>query len=175
MVVLVVGLGACSDGDDSPVAARSDGRPVGSASAGASEPAPVLCEPRLREALDPGSVQHVLPGAPAPAYTTDPPTSGPHEPSDVFEGERTAPVAPPIQVSQLEAGKVLIQYRDLAPDEIDRLRPLAGPDVILAPNPDLPARVVATAWTFKQVCAGVDVDALRSFAVDRAGQGPGSH
>ncbi|MGQ0616441.1 MAG: DUF3105 domain-containing protein [Acidimicrobiia bacterium] len=168
-MILVVGLGGCGDGDDRPVATGSDGRPR------ASEPTPALCEPRLREALDPGSVRHVLPGAPAPAYATDPPTSGPHEPSDAFAGERTAPISRAVQVSQLEGGKVLLQYRDLAPDELDRLRSLAGADVIVAPNPDLPDRVVATAWTFKQVCAGVDVDALRSFAGDRVGQGPGSH
>jgi hypothetical protein len=43
--------------------------------------------------------------------------------------------------------------------------------VTVAPNPDLPARVVATAWTYKQRCSAVDVGALQTFIRDHAGVG----
>ena len=48
-----------------------------------------------------------------PQYTTDPPTSGPHTPGALPGGVLTQPLARPSQVGALEAGLVLIQYRDL--------------------------------------------------------------
>jgi hypothetical protein len=72
----------------------------------------------------------------------------------------------------LETGGVLLQHRDLTAAERRRLEKLAGRRVTVAPNPDLPARVVATAWTYKRVCDGVDVSVLRAFVTAHAGKGP---
>jgi len=49
---------------------------------------------------------------------------------------------------------------------------LGGPGVVIAPNPDRPDPVVATAWTAKRTCESVDVDALQEFVDERAGRGP---
>lgn len=134
------------------------------------------CGPVQREPLDPRSV-HVLPGADAPDYRTDPPTSGPHLPSPATERVRQEPLAPPIQVGILEEGGVVIQHADLSPEDRSAVEELAGDAVVVAPAPDLPggAAVVATAWVTKQTCEAVDVDALRSFATDNQGNGPGDH
>jgi hypothetical protein len=78
----------------------------------------------------------------------------------------------PAQVGALEAGAVLVQYRDAA--DVDALRPLAGGLTVVVPNPSLTTRVVATAWLFKQPCSGIDLDALRTFSADHAGKGPGA-
>lgn len=156
VVVLVASLGLVACGDD-------DG-------AGASS----ACEPERREALDPASASHVLPGTGDPEYQTDPPTSGPHEPRPPLSGVLDEPVARPTQVGSLEGGGVLLQHRDLEPDELRELEQLAGDAVAVAPNPDLPERVVATAWLFKQTCTSVDVDALRAFVDAHLGEGPGT-
>ena len=47
------------------------------------------------------------------------------------------------------------------PTERAELEDLAGDGVVVAPNPDLPAPVVATAWLYKRTCDEVDAAALR--------------
>jgi hypothetical protein len=131
------------------------------------------CQPAQREALDPNE-SHVLPGNPEPTYRTDPPTSGPHVPSETPSGVLTEALNRPRQVGALEAGVVLIQYRDLSADQRHELEGLAGGMVVVAPNPDLPDEVVATAWLFKQRCSAPDVQAMRTFADDHVGHGPGT-
>jgi hypothetical protein len=144
---------------------------TGCGSSGASS----VCGPAQREALD-SNLSHVLvqPGSPEPTYRTDPPTSGPHAPGLAPTGVITRSLSRPAQVGALEGGAVLLQHRDLSPDELRQLSELAGAQVIVAPNADIPDRVVATAWLFKQTCSGVDVGALRTFAAERQGKGPGT-
>ena len=74
----------------------------------------------------------------------------------------------------LEAGIVLLQYRDLSPADVETLSQLAGGQVVVAPNPDLPDRIVATSWLNKQVCSAVDVPELRGFVRNHEGRGPGT-
>lgn len=136
------------------------------------------CGPDEQERIDPASLNHVFAGGPEPDYATDPPTSGPHEPGPALTGVVDDPLSRPQQVGQLEAGAVLLQHGpDLPADDLDALEGLAGDRVVIAPNPDLPAPVVATGWTRKMVCQSVDdaaVDALRSFAEAHVGGGPGT-
>src|SRR5581483_9060656 len=120
------------------------------------------CSKVTTEPLNP-DVRHVFAGGPEPRYTTDPPTSGPHTPGALPGGVLDTPLSRPNQVGALEAGLVLLQYRDLNPGELDELRGLASNQVVVAPNPTLPDRVVATAWLTKQTCSAVDVTALRGF------------
>ncbi len=131
------------------------------------------CRGAVREPLNPAE-NHVLPGAPEPSYLTDPPTSGPHTPGAASKGVLTEPLSRPAQVGALEAGTVLLQYRDLSADELRALGDLATDNVVVAPNANLPSRVVATAWLFKQTCDGVDAPALRGFIRTRVGHGPGA-
>lgn len=134
------------------------------------------CGPVRREEVDTRSV-HVLPGAEAPEYRTDPPTSGPHLPSPSTEDVRSEPVAAPVQVGLLEEGGVLLQHAGLTDAERDAVEDLAGDGVTVAPADDLPddAVVVATAWVTKQVCAEVDLTTLERFATDHVDRGPGDH
>jgi drug/metabolite transporter (DMT)-like permease len=133
------------------------------------------CEAERREALDPASAVHVLGGAVEPEYTTDPPTSGPHEPAPMLSGIRDEPLSRPNQVGHLEAGGVLLQYSpDLDQAQVARLQGLAGYGVVVAPNPDLPAPVVATAWVVKQSCDSADIDELVEFVGAHWGDAPGS-
>ncbi|MGC1511676.1 MAG: DUF3105 domain-containing protein [Acidimicrobiales bacterium] len=139
----MVALGACSDSEDN----RS-------------------CGPVRRERVDPASSLHLLPNAAEPAYASDPPTSGPHRSGPAPRGVVSEPLERPVQVAVLEQGGVIIQYRD--PRNGKALAALAdGASVVIAPNPDLPAEVVATAWAVKQVCTRVDEGVLRTFIEDR--------
>jgi hypothetical protein len=75
-------------------------------------------------------------------------------------------VPAPVQVGALEAGQVLIQHRPGV--AIDTLVPLSGDDVVIAPNPSLPAPVVVTAWRRTLRCDEPAVGRIRAFAADHA-------
>lgn len=132
------------------------------------------CGPVTREQLDPNSGLHVLGGQEPPDFSTDPPTSGAHYSLPPPTGAVTEPIDRPLQVTALEGGMVLVQYRDLDDADVDALAELGSEQVIVAPNPDLPEPVVLTAWTTKQTCSGVDLDEARTFIEEQQGRGPGT-
>lgn len=129
------------------------------------------CGPSVREALDPASQVHVLPGATEPTYASDPPTSGPHQPSPRLEGLQDEPLSRPIQVGLLESGGVLVQYR---PGELDPPDEPVADGVVVAPNDDLEAPVVLTGWTTRQNCDTIDVESIETFVSEVDGRAPGS-
>ena len=59
-----------------------------------------------------------------------------------------------------------------SPPPSHELEALAGDQVVVAPNPDLPHPIVATAWVFKRTCETVDAAALQEFVDDHVGKGP---
>jgi len=135
--------------------------------------ASTTCSSAKPEPINP-DLHHVFAGGAEPIYTTDPPTSGPHTPGAVPTGVLDHELSRPSQVGALEAGVVLLQFRDLSADETRSLDELVTDNVVVAPNAALPDRVVATAWLSKQTCSGVDTAALRGFIRTRAGHGPGT-
>jgi hypothetical protein len=153
VVVLAAAAGACGDGDGS-----------------AAGP----CGPPTREALDSAFLVHVLADDDGIDYLSDPPTSGPHKPGPDLPDVSPEPLPRPVQVGALERGDVLVQHAPDLPDEDRRvLETLAGDGVVVAPNPDLPAPIVATAWLYKQTCRSPDEDALEDFIETRKDKGPG--
>ena len=131
------------------------------------------CGPIRREALDAAYLVHVLGTETAVTYASEPPTSGPHQPGPPVEGVVEEPITRPIQVGILERGDVLVQHDPALPaSDLAALQELAGPRVVVAPNPDLPDAIVATAWVYKRSCSSVDVDALQAFVDERVGNGP---
>lgn len=142
---------------------------------GDGSPGSGACDRVQVETVDRRSLVHVLPGAPEVEYLTDPPTSGPHQPTPPIEGVVDQPIARPVQVGILEEGKTLVQHRGLSPAELTELQSIATADIVVAPNPDLPddAQIVATAWLAKQTCTTVDLRELRRFATDQGQNAPG--
>jgi hypothetical protein len=131
------------------------------------------CGPITREAIDPAYLVHVVADDPNVEYSSDPPTSGPHQPAPPVAGVTDDPISRPVQVGILERGDVLLQYDPgLDRGSVATLHALAGDAVVVAPNPDLPAPVVATAWLFKRTCRTVDPDDLQTFVDERRGRGP---
>ena len=131
------------------------------------------CGSVQREPLDSRSTQHLFPDTPDPAFLTDPPTSGPHRPGFHPTGVLQKPIDRGVQVAMLEGGAVLLQYKNLSERQRSRLVALAGGPVTVAPNRELPAAVVATAWTAKLTCSDVDRGALQKFVQSFAGKGAG--
>jgi hypothetical protein len=132
----------------------------------------------VHEPIDPASSIHLLPGAPDPVYRTNPPTSGPHQLTEIASlprGVLTAPIPDRIQVALLEKGGVLIQYSG-ATAVATPLVPLATaqPLVALAPGTGLGGAVVVTAWTWKATCTTADASGVRQFITAHQGHGPGT-
>jgi hypothetical protein len=151
LVVLFVGvasaLSACGGGGG------------GGGSAGCGQP--------FREPLHANSLQHIIDPSSA-KFDTDPPTSGPHLFTPPARGVVTRQLLPAEQVTVLEAGDVLVQYRDAA--DAPAVEALRQTWVTIAPNASLKERVVATAWTYKLECRAVDTAALQRFIDAHKGQ-----
>lgn len=130
------------------------------------------CDAPTPEAIDPLSSQHLLPGAPEPAYSTNPPTSGAHRPGPLPGNVLTSPLDKPAQVSALEGGQILIQYGKVTPETRRILVSLAHhyDHVTVAPGRQLPSKIVATAWLFMQQCRRVDRGALQDFILTHGGK-----
>ncbi len=124
----------------------------------------------LREPEDPQSGLHVI--GDEVAYSSDPPTSGPHWAVDAPTGLQDAPLPLPLQVRVLESGGAVVQTAD--PAAMAELAPLATDWLVVAPGPDdLDALVMATAWTWRLECSAVDLDAITAFAEQRRQAAPG--
>lgn len=124
----------------------------------------------LREPEDPTSSQHVLEDG-SFVYQTYPPTSGAHVAGPTPSGVVGKPVPLALQVRLLEAGGVMVQY-DPSIDAAELLS-LADDQTVVAPGSDLPAAVIATAWTWKLSCDTIDVEQIKRFASERRTAAPG--
>ena len=84
-------------------------------------------------------------------YNSTPPTSGPHYESLARWGVHSEPIPNELQVHNLEDGGVIVQYNcpDGCPDIVAQLSSVVGAYdryVILAPYPEMDARIALTAW-----------------------------
>jgi Protein of unknown function (DUF3105) len=125
------------------------------------------CGQPFREPLNPNSLQHVIDPA-SVKFATDPPTSGPHLFTTPPRGLVTRALLPAEQVTVLETGDVLVQYRDASDAKV--VQALNQTGVTIAPNATLRTRIVATAWTYKLECGGVDQPSLQRFISSHKGQ-----
>lgn len=100
------------------------------------------------------------------------PTSGDVS-ADPVCGVSEDPVSVDTQVGALAAGIVVVQYRD-GEDAEQVVGAVAETptEVLVAPNTDLSAPVVATAWGRRLELEAVDGQALRAFVTAHAGLGP---
>jgi hypothetical protein len=112
-------------------------------------------------------------------WNSVPPTSGWHASGAFDIGIRGAddPLTEARQVSVLEVGGVVVTYRDLPAAELaaltERIAGAHDGQVTLTPYDRLEAGEVAfTAWGVKQVCAGVDLEALDAFVAAYAEDHP---
>ena len=93
---------------------------------------------------------HIQPPQTA-TYNSSPPTSGPHYTSIAPWGIHDEPIPNELQIHNLEDGGVMVQYNcpDGCADLIEKLTGIVeryDEQVILAPYPDMDARIALTAW-----------------------------
>ncbi len=121
--------------------------------------------------------EHIDPSQSHPPYNSNPPTSGWHWANSQERGIYTTQQVQEQLVHNLEHGGIMIQYRDLAQADVQRLTDLVRsdrPHLILAPYPGLSegAKVALTAWSNLQLCTGVDENAIRAFIRAYRDKGP---
>lgn len=126
------------------------------------------CGVPVREELDPEHLLHVT-DPNAVTFRTETPSSGPHLSAGGPTGVVAEPILPAVQVAILERGDVLVQFRDGA--DAGAIAELVGDRVVVAPRPTLGPRVVATAWTYRLSCDGLDTEAIERFIAAHAGKG----
>lgn len=112
----------------------------------------------------------------AVTYPQIPPVGGPHNARWQNCGIYNEPIQNEYAVHSLEHGAVWITYQpNLSATEIEQLRGVARgqPFVLLTPYPDLPSKVVASAWSTQLKLDSADDPRLAAF-VDKYEQGPQS-
>ncbi len=118
---------------------------------------------------------HLAPGDPIPTYLTNPPTSGTHNPTWYPAGvyDNNADITQ--LVHSLEHGYTILYYNDASQDEINQLINIQRSDpfkTIVAPYPNMEAKIALVAWARMQYCDGVNEQAIRSFQAQFRNQGP---
>lgn len=95
--------------------------------------------------------RHIQPPQTA-TYNSTPPTSGPHYGNLARWGIHEEPIPNELQVHNLEDGGVMVQYNcpdgcDELVQQLEEVVSRYDTGVILAPYPDMDARIALTAWT----------------------------
>jgi hypothetical protein len=141
------------------------------------EPCAAVEEPRDlgRRHLQPGS-DHVG------AYSSDPPTSGPHDPRPIQPGIYDQPQPVPQLIHAMEHGAVVLWTGGLSPTQRDALASLAADlagrgygSLIVVPYPQLGVPIAMTAWGVLQMCLELDAPAIRHFVRDYYASGAKGH
>lgn len=117
---------------------------------------------------------HLVPGQ-TPTYSSDPPTSGAHNPNPEPRGIYDNPVDVTMEVHALEHGYVIIHYTNIPAEQLNQLKDIVSRDpykMILSPYPSMPSKVSLTAWDHLQTCTGVDTQAIASFVAQFRNNGP---
>lgn len=122
---------------------------------------------------------HINQGQAHAPYTSNPPTSGPHYGSPARWGVYDQPIPDETLVHNLEHGGIVVHYNcpDGCPELVAQLKQLAGEyrsKVILAPrpNPDVPYRIILTAWTWLDGFDEFDAERIRAFIRAHKDRGP---
>jgi len=108
---------------------------------------------------DQGNLHIATETSPHEPYNSEPPTSGPHVPYIAPWGIHTRPIPRELQVHNLEDGGVLLQYSCECAADVERLQAIVERyprQVILAPFPDMKARIALTAWARLDTMEAVD-------------------
>jgi hypothetical protein len=120
-------------------------------------------------------------------FKTNPPTSGAHNPEPAPDGLYVAGNEPAVQnwVHTLEHGRILYQYRGVAPSVVTQLEKLFNEDVagsggayhsvLMRNNTEMPFQVAAVAWRHYMACREFtpeSIAALRAFRDELVDKGP---
>lgn len=137
---------------------------------GCGTPTVAACGPITIDPLDPNE-SHLLAGASGtPAFSQNPPTSGPHIAGAISNGLQRRALTGIEQVSTLETGAVILQYATVSASTRLRLEGRASDSVIVAPGVGLPAPIVATGWQRTMRCDRYDAGSIDRFVATVVGR-----
>jgi hypothetical protein len=109
-------------------------------------------ELEARQNLPPGQARHVTSLPKTFKYSTEPPTSGPHNPVWILWGMYDEPVDRLRSVHNLEHGGIVIQYGPKVPNgTVESLSDFYRDDpngIVIAPLASLDNKISLAAWTF---------------------------
>ena len=122
---------------------------------------------------------HLEEGETFDAYSSDPPTSGPHAPSPTETGQIYSEPQPDAElVHAMEHGAVVFwmsfqdeALREQAQGAIDDVFTQGYESLIVTPKPDLDVPFAMTAWGALQKCVGVDPQDIQTFVENHYGSG----
>jgi hypothetical protein len=111
---------------------------------------------------------HIAPDAQPSNWNSNPPTSGDHLAASLTGDFYQTEQDPRLALHSLEHGYVAIQYKNLAPDDVAKLRQLQGEyrgrKLIVMPYSGLETDGVAfAAWQHLQTCSALDVQLAKAF------------
>lgn len=120
---------------------------------------------------------HIPVGSPLPAYTSNPPSSGPHYPQTARSGFRAQAIPDQNIIHNLEHGDVWIAFHPrIADDAKDALRKFAAPKVIITPREANDFDIALVAWgridTFDLEGGAVPEERIRDFITRYINKGP---
>ena len=159
LVLVLLALAACDGGEDSV--------------ADDASPSPEETCSDVTQPKDLGN-DHLGVGETFDAYSSNPPTSGPHSQNPTPAGtvyEQEQPVEE--LVHALEHGAVIIWTNDLSLKEQQEIEGVFNAlvedgytSLIIVPYADMEAPVALTAWGQLQFCNQIDAQAIRDFVID---------
>lgn len=148
---------------------RPEATASGPAQGGAAQTGAPAARPRTAAIADQGRA-HIGPGAPHPAYNSNPPTSGWHYPTAARWGFYNDELPDELLVHNLEHGGIWISFKDSGDtDVVDALAALARSyrsKVIVTHRPKNDHRVAVAAWGHLMMLDRFDRDAIVDF-IDR--------
>jgi hypothetical protein len=122
---------------------------------------------------------HIAAGTPHAPYSSNPPTSGPHDPSPAAWGIYDRQLPDEVLVHNLEHGGIVIYYNcpQACPELVQQLKDVAGQyrsKVVLAPRPnaDVKTRIQLTAWTWLDQFDDFDAARIKAFIAAHKDKGP---
>jgi hypothetical protein len=119
--------------------------------------------------------EHLGPNATYNNYNSNPPTSGPHNPSPAPWGSYPDPVEKERLVHNLEHGGIVIYHKDLPDAQVDRLESFVDSyrdAVISVPDDSIDSPLVITSWTRMRKCERFSEKAVQGYIDEWCGKGP---
>jgi hypothetical protein len=188
---LLVLAAGCSDGVEPPTEQQPPSAPGEVETLHpAAEPLPgeAKCEVVITRKIEHDSAAHVALCSEID-YATNPPSGGEHWAKWASYKAYTVPVARPLYVHNQEHGGVVLSYRcagecpevvamlqqvmDEFPDDaICGAVPQVPKRLLLAPDPEIPTPIAASAWGATYTATCLDKASLASFVSEAYGKGP---
>lgn len=129
----------------------------------------------VREIKPMENSDHLGPNDPEPKYNSNPPTSGRHLGNTAPWGVQDQTVDKKLLVHNLEHGGIVVHYKGLQGDDIDKINDLVegyADGVIAQPNDEIDKPIALASWGKLVTCEKISIEVLRNFIKEQCNKGP---